>query len=79
MSMVGQSKSDDIFVSGVNCKELMIAGVINFAFLFLWNVNMWIFSLWVPKILSDLLCPAMLILPHPTLHVNFFSCQGDKA
>ena len=26
MSMVGQSESDDIFVSGVKAKELMITG-----------------------------------------------------
>ena len=39
---------------------------------------MWIFSLWVPKIPSDLLCPAVLILPHPTLHVNFFLAKATK-
>ena len=37
-----------------------------------------IFSLWVPKIPSDLLCPAMLIWPHPTLHVNFFLAKATK-
>ena len=39
---------------------------------------MWIFSLWVPKIPSDLLCPATLILPHPTLHVIFFLAKATK-
>ena len=39
---------------------------------------MWIFSLWVPKIPSDLLCPTMLILSHPALHVIFFLAKATK-
>ena len=39
---------------------------------------MWIFSQWVPRIPSDLLCPTMLILPHPTPHVNFFLAKATK-
>ena len=32
MSIVGQSESGDVYVSGVKAKELMMTGVINFAF-----------------------------------------------
>ena len=34
MSMVGQSESDDIFISGVKARELMITGSSTLLFLF---------------------------------------------
>ena len=44
MSMVGQSESDDVFVSGVNARELMTGSSI-LLFLFQWknkNVDLFI-------------------------------------
>ena len=76
MSMVGQSESDDIFVSEVKAKELTITGSSVLLFLFqLENKNVdlitmgsLIFGIQI-KISSDLLCPTILILPHTTLSV----------
>ena len=75
--MVGQSESDDMFVSGVKAKELMITGSSILLFLFQWeNRNVDIFTMGSlisgikNKIPSDLLCPiwaTILIFPHPTL------------
>ena len=77
MSMVGQSESDDVFVSAVKAKELMITGLTILLFLFQWkNKNMDLFTLGSltfgiqNKIPSDLLCPTILILPHPTLQLD---------
>ena len=73
--MVRQSESDDIFVSGVKTKELMITGLSVLPFLFQWeNKNVYlvhslIFGIKV-KIPSDLLCPIIFILPKPTLIKN---------
>ena len=64
MSKVGQSESDDIFVSGVNGKELMITGSLHF--LFQWkskNVGLFTMGSLIfgiqNKIPSDLLCPTL--------------------
>ena len=73
--MVEQSESDDIFVSGVKIKELMITGLSVLPFLFQWeNKNVYlvgslVFGIQI-KIPSDLLCPTILILPEPTLMKN---------
>ena len=74
MSMVGQSESDDIFVSEVKAKELMITGSSMLLFLFQWkNKNVDLFTMGslifgLPnKIPTDLLYTTILILPHPTL------------
>ena len=46
MSMVGQSESDNNFVSGVKAKELMITGLSVLFFLFQWkNRNVDIFTM----------------------------------
>ena len=74
MSMVGQSESAYIFVPELKAKELKIAGSSVLPFVFQWenkNVDLitmgsLIFFKQI-KILSDLLCPIILILPHPTL------------
>ena len=69
--MVKQSESDDIFVSGVKIKELMITGLSVLPFLFQWeNKNVYlvgslIFGIQI-KIPSDLVCPTILILPKAT-------------
>ena len=71
---MGQSESDDIFVSEVKAKELMITGSVMLLFLFQWknkNVNLFTMGSLIfgieNKIPSDLLYPTILILPHPTL------------
>ena len=69
---MGQSESGGIFVSAVNCKELMTAGSSILLSYSNGKVILRIFSLCVPKIPGDLLCPAMPVLPHSTLHVIFF-------
>ena len=74
MSMVGQSESDDSFVSELKAKELMVTRSSVLLPLFQWeneNVDLitlgsLIFGIHI-KISSDLLCPTVLILPHPTL------------
>ena len=70
---VGQSESDEIFISGVKAKELMITGSSILLFLFQWkNKNMDLFPMGSvifgiqKKIPSDLLFPTIFILPHPT-------------
>ena len=71
MSMVGQSESNGVFVSGVTVKELMIIGSSVLLFLFqlknkkvdLITVGSLIFGRQI-KITSNLLCPTILILPH---------------
>ena len=74
MSMVGQSESDDIFVSELKAKELMITGSSVLPSLFQWEnknvdlVTMGSLSFGIQiNISNDLLCPTILILPHPTL------------
>ena len=70
--MVGQSESNDTFVSELKAKELMVTRSSVLLLLFQWenkNVDLitmgsLIFSIYI-KILSDLLCPTILILPHP--------------
>ena len=66
MSMVGQSESDDIFVSGVKAKELMITGSSLLLFLFQWkNNNVDLFAMGSlivgtkNKIPSGLFCPTL--------------------
>ena len=66
MSKVGQSESDDIFVSGMNSKELTITGSLLLHFLFQWkNKNVDLFTMGTlifgkqNKIPSDLLCPTL--------------------
>ena len=74
MSMVGQSELDDIFVSGVKTKELMITELSVLLFLFQWKnknvdlatVGSLIFGIQI-KIPSDLLCPT---LPYPFHTLN---------
>ena len=74
MNMMGQSESDDIFVSGVKAKELMITGSSILLFLFQWknrNVDLSLNSLifGIQNIIpSDRLFPTILILPYPTLY-----------
>ena len=71
---MGQSESDDIFVSELKAKELTITGSSGLLFLFqcenrnvdLITIGPLIFGTQI-KISSDLLCPNILILPHPTL------------
>ena len=73
--MVGQSESDDIFVSGVKTKELIITELSVLPFLFQWEnkkvylVGSLIFGIQI-KIPSDLLCPTIRIFPEPTLISN---------
>ena len=87
MSMVGQSESNDIFVSGVKVKELMITGSSILLFLFQWeNKNVDLFTMGSlifginNKNPSDLLCPATLIFapPYPTVHVFQIVKHSDK-
>ena len=66
MSKVGQSESDDIFVSGMNDRELMITGSLLLHFLFIWkskNVDLFTMGSLIfciqNKIPSDLLCPTL--------------------
>ena len=61
---MGQSESDNIFVSAVKAKELVITGSSMLPFLFQWKIKMWIFSPWGSlnfgiqnQIPSDLLNP----------------------
>ena len=76
MSMVGQSESDDIFVSELKAKKLTITWSSVLLFLFQWEnkhvdlitMGFLIFGIQI-KISSDLLCPTILILPHPTLTI----------
>ena len=74
MSMVGQSGSDDTFVSELKAKELMITGSSVLISLFQWEnknvdlITMGSISFGIQiNISSDPLCP--IILLHPTLHV----------
>ena len=77
MSMVGQSESDDIFASELKAKELTITGSSVLLLLFqcenknvdLITMGSLIFGIQI-KISSDLLCPTIPILPHPTLSVH---------
>ena len=70
MSMVGQSESDDVFVSGVTVKELMITGSSLLPFLFhsenkkvgLITMGSLIFGRQM-KMPSHLLCPPYLLFP----------------
>ena len=79
ISMVGQSDSDDIFVSELKAKELTITWLSVLLFLFQWEnkhvdlitMGFLIFGIQI-KISSDLLCPTILILPHPTLTCFLF-------
>ena len=76
MSMVGQSESDDIFVSELKAKELMITGSSVLLSLFqrenknvdLITAGSLSFGMQI-YFSSDLLCPMILILPHPTLEL----------
>ena len=52
MSIVGQSESDDIFVSELKAKELMITGSSVLLSLFQWENKMLILSRWVPLVLA---------------------------
>ena len=82
MSMVGQSESDDIFVSELKAKELTITESSVILFLFQWeNKNVYlitigslIFGMQI-QISSGLLRLTILILPHPTLSKLNFSRQ----
>ena len=79
MSMVGQSESDDIFVSELKAKELTITGSSVLLFLFQWEnkhvdlvtMGFLIFGIQI-KLSSGLLCPTILILPYPTLTCFLF-------
>ena len=69
-----QSESDDIFVSELKAKERMITGSSVLLSLFQWEnknvdrITMGSLSFGIQiNIPSDLLCPTILILPHPTL------------
>ena len=71
---MGESESDDVFISGVTVKELMITGSSVLLFLFqLENKKVGLITMGSlifgrqKKIPIDLLCPTVLILPHPTL------------
>ena len=74
MSVVGQNKSDYIFVPELKAKELTITGSSVSPFLIqqenksvdLITVGSLIFGKQI-KISSNLLCPTILILPHSTL------------
>ena len=74
MSMMGQHETNDIFVCGVKSNEFMISGLSVLLYLFhyknktvyLSTMSFLIFGIQI-KIPGDLLCPTMLILPHPTL------------
>ena len=78
--MVGQSESDDIFVSELKAKELMITASSVLLSLFQWEnknvdlITMGSLSFGIQiNISSDMLCPTILILPHPTLDNSFMS------
>ena len=88
MSMVGQSESDDIFVSELKANSLMVTGSPILLSLFQWEnknvdlitLGLLIFSIQI-QISSDLLCPIIPILPHPTLsHLSMkeFSPEEPK-
>ena len=70
MSIVGQSESDDVFVSCVTVKKLMITGLSVLLSYSNWKIKKidvitmgyLIFGRQI-KIPSDLLCPIILILP----------------
>ena len=71
---MGQSESDDIFVSELQAKELMITWSSVLLYLFQWEnknvalITMGSLSFGIQiNISSDLLCPTILILRHPTL------------
>ena len=76
MSMVGQSASDDTFVSELKAKELMITGSSVLISLFQWEnknvdlITMGSLSFGIQiNISSDLLCPTILAhfaAPNPT-------------
>ena len=82
--MVGLSESDDIFVSGVKAKELMITESSILLFIFQWkNKNMDLFTMSSlifgiqNKNPGDLLCPTMFILLHPALLIKGKSTQWE--
>ena len=60
----GQSKSDDVFVSAVKAKELLITSILNFLFQWknrcvdVFTIDSLIFSI-QNKIPSDLFCPTI--------------------
>ena len=63
---MGQSESDDIFVSELKAKELMVTGTCESNNVDLIMIGFLIFSIQI-KISNDLLCPTILILPRPTI------------
>ena len=76
--MVGQSETDDIFVSGVKAKEIMISASLILLFLLqLKNKNVNLFTMGSlifgvqNKIPSDLLCPHHT---HFLLHSTLLTC-----
>ena len=88
MSMVGQSESDDIFISELKANSLTVTGSPVLLSLFqcenknvdLITLGLLIFSIQI-QISSDLLCPIILILPHPALpHLSMkeFSPEEPK-
>ena len=83
MSMVEQSESNEIFVSEVKAKKLMITGsarVSNVAFpipMDLFTMGSLIFGI-QNKIPSDLLYPTILILPHPTPKTYIFGQLSSR-
>ena len=72
--MVGRNESDDIFASELKANERTTTWLSVLLFLFQWEnkhvdlitMGFLIFSIQI-KISSDLLCPTILILPHPTI------------
>ena len=62
---MGQSESDDIFVSELKAKELMVIGTWESKNVDLIITGSLIFRIQI-KISSDLLCPTILILLRPT-------------
>ena len=70
--MAEQNESDDIFVTGVKDKEFKVTGSSVLLFLFhsknktddLVTIGSFTFGVKI-KMSSDLLCPTILILPHP--------------
>ena len=72
--MVRQSESNDIFFSEFKAKERMITGSSDLLSLFQWEnknvhlITMGSLSFGIEiNISSGLLCPTILIFPHPTL------------
>ena len=61
---MGQSESDDIFVSELKAKELMVTGTWESKNVDLIIIGSLVFCIQI-KISSDLLCPTILILPLP--------------